>query len=209
MSKLDYVTISIVVVCVAAIIFLVVKTSRLMNANDPNMAPSSVEEALSKQQQEEEDFTPFEGGNAASDVSSQAGTGAVDDPDDNEVKSFDPSGEQSFDNEPATAENQSDKRPNTNVAPPKRTPTTSARSTTAQGGRFMVVAGSFRYKANAEQMVGTLRKLGYNQADVGYTNNGTYAVAVVDRFDDRAQAKALVSALKETHKIDAIVKLAE
>ena len=210
MSKLDYVTISIVLVCIAAIIFLVIKTSRLMNDSDPGLEPNPVEETLSRQQSLEESTASYseEQGESRSDDAPQAGTGAIEDPDDDEVLPFDPSGEEPFGDE-VRSETTEEARRKTNVAPPKTEKTTaspSGASSSGKTGKYMVVAGSFRYKANAEEMVRNLKKLGYGHADVGYTNNGAYAVAVVDRFDDPNQARALVSTLKETHQIDAIVK---
>jgi cell division protein FtsN len=211
MSKLDYVTIAIVAVCIAAIIFLVYKTNKLMNSEEPGTNRSSVEETLRNQQQgeEEDDMTAYRQppGSAATDEEPAAGTGAMDDPDDNEVTPYDPTGEEPFADDAETESTPPAREQPQAYEPPA--PARQPESTASTGGKYMVLAGSFRYKANAESMVRKLKQLGFNEAQVGYTNNGAYAVAMVNRFDDLERARALVNTLKEQHQIDAIVKTEE
>jgi len=202
MSKLDYVTIAIVAVCIAAIIFLVYKTNKLMNSDEPGMERSSVEETLRNQQEAgEEDVAAFQPPpGAAADEAPPAGADGLEDPDDDDVTPFDPRG----DEPPAATPPPAREEPQA-----YRPPAASTQSATSSTGKYMVLAGSFRYKANAESMVRELKKKGFSEAQVGYTNNGAYAVAMVNRFDDLDRARALVTSLKEQHQIDAIVKTEE
>lgn len=210
MSKLDYVTIAIVAVCIAAIIFLVYKTNKLMNSDEPGMERSSVEETLRDQQESgtAEDMTAYQAPGAAGDDRPAAGAaGPRQDSGDGAVVPFQPSGQQ-----PRSDEAESQPAPAPREQPQAYQPPAPAdrpSATTPGVGKYMVLAGSFRYKANAETMVTKLKSLGFNEAEIGYTNNGAYAVALVNRFDDLQRARALVTTLKEQHQIDAIVKTEE
>ncbi|MEL7117892.1 MAG: SPOR domain-containing protein [Bacteroidota bacterium] len=72
-------------------------------------------------------------------------------------------------------------------------------------GDFMVLAGSFKQKVNAETQVSKLKKLGYSNASVELFNRGAYAVALVDRYDTMADAEALKNELISRHSIEAKV----
>lgn len=78
-------------------------------------------------------------------------------------------------------------------------------STASKNGDFLVLAGSFKQKANAEAQVKRLKKLGFNTAEVTSFNGGILAVALVDRFDSQNEASKLVDALK-AKGVDAFVK---
>lgn len=210
MSKLDYVTIAIVAVCIAAIIFLVYKTNKLMNSDEPGMERSSVEETLRDQQENgtAEDMTAYQAPGAADDDRPPAGpAGPEQDSDDAAVVPFQPSGQESRSDEAESQPAPAPREQPRAYQPPA--PARQPRTTAPGAGRYMVLAGSFRYKANAETMVRKLKNLGFNEAEIGYTNNGAYAVALVNRFDDLQRARALVATLKEQHQIDAIVKTEE
>jgi cell division septation protein DedD len=62
-------------------------------------------------------------------------------------------------------------------------------------GDFMVLAGSFRQRMNAELLEKRLKQQGYPKARVELFNRGTFAVVLVDRFEQLAEANALVSTL--------------
>ena len=64
-------------------------------------------------------------------------------------------------------------------------------------GAFMVLAGSYTVKQNAEIEASRLRKKGYDNASVELFNRGKYASVLVDRFESEADAKALAKKLKE------------
>jgi hypothetical protein len=66
-----------------------------------------------------------------------------------------------------------------------------ASSTSAGRGRYLVIAGSFRQKANAEQRVKDLRKAGFNDTRLEKFNRGTYAVALAGQTDRFSAAEQL------------------
>ncbi|MFN7118066.1 MAG: SPOR domain-containing protein, partial [Saprospiraceae bacterium] len=72
------------------------------------------------------------------------------------------------------------------------------RSVTAseRAGDYLVLAGSFSVRANADTEVSRLQKMGYANAEVSPFNRGKFAVVLVDRFTDMADAQALVKELK-------------
>ncbi len=180
MSKLDFVTVAIFVVCIAAIIFLIVKTTQLISGGEsPGIDRSTIEDTRPGPGQEDYYAPP-------QDAASQFQPYNPDEADDADVDVYDPVGEDSRFEQSASRSSQS----------------TASRSR----GRYMVIAGSFRQRANAETMVRQLKSLGYTNAEVGLTNNGTYAVAVVNRFNDIAQARALVRELGTQYQIEAMVK---
>jgi len=72
-------------------------------------------------------------------------------------------------------------------------------------GDYLVLAGSFEYKHNAESQARKLRGKGYNNAQVVLFNRGAYAVVLVDRFTDYADARALASRLETEAYVDAFV----
>ena len=209
MSKLDYVTIAIVAVCIAAIIFLVYKTNKLMNSAEPGMERSSVEETLRDQQATgaEEDRTAYQAPGAASDDRPPAGAAGPGQGSDSGVVPFQPPGQEARSDEAESQPAPAPREQPQAYQPPE--PAGRPSATMPGDGKYMVLAGSFRYKANAETMVTKLKNLGFSEAEIGYTNNGAYAVALVNRFDDLRRARALVTTLKEQHQIDAIVKTEE
>jgi len=219
MSKLDYLTIGIVVVCIAAIIFLIVKISGLMNDDQPGMEPNRIESALGNEEKPAEDTSRSLSGDSG--VGEIPGPSSPDDPDDEEVEYYDPVGEENRFEEEKTesatkpgevAPGYSDSRAE-ELTPRsvEKTPdnTGESKAGTINKGKYMVLAGSFRYKNNAEQMISKLKKLGYREAELGYTNRGAYAVALVNRFDDLSAARSLVTELESKHDIEAIIKTEE
>ena len=58
-------------------------------------------------------------------------------------------------------------------------------------GDYLVLGGTFSYRANAEARAKTLRQSGYDNATMTIFNNGKYAVVLVDRFSSYADAQAL------------------
>lgn len=65
-----------------------------------------------------------------------------------------------------------------------------------RAGQFMVIAGSFGVEGNANRHRDNLKKQGYSQAEVGFTNGGRYAVVLVDRFVRYSDAKAVEAKLR-------------
>jgi len=72
-------------------------------------------------------------------------------------------------------------------------------------GDYLVLAGSFEYRHNAENQARRLRSKGYNNAQVVLFNRGAYAVVLVDRFVDYADARELANRLETQAYVDAFV----
>lgn len=68
-----------------------------------------------------------------------------------------------------------------------------ANSTSTGNGRYLVIAGSFRQKANAEQRIKDLRGAGFNDTRLEKFNRGTYAVALAGQTDRFSAAERLAS----------------
>lgn len=81
-----------------------------------------------------------------------------------------------------------------------QTATETANTTTTRQdirrGEYHVIAGSFRQKIYAQQLVRELKRDGFSDAYVGYMNRGAYAVAVAGSSSSYSTAKQLGSRVK-------------
>jgi hypothetical protein len=68
-----------------------------------------------------------------------------------------------------------------------------ANSTATGNGRYLVIAGSFRQKANAEQRVKALQSAGFNDTRLEKFNRGTYAVALAGQTNRFTTAEKLAA----------------
>jgi cell division septation protein DedD len=181
MSKLDYITIGIVALCIMAIIFLVYKMTNVFKSD----TPADNTESTTGPVEAEDDIYNYEAdstgtGEAVSDsTSSPASTPA-------ETPSTNPATEEYADETPPAVE----------------------QPTTKQEGKFMVIAGAFTKKALAQAEADKMKKQGYSNARVEIFDRGKFAVILVDRFDNRAQAERLVKELRE-RGIECYVKTKE
>jgi cell division protein FtsN len=183
MSKLDILTVVIVAVGLAALGYLVYKIVNLMNPPEPEN-PTAIQDAYALDQPDDETYTWEDEQDAAQDsltyeeepAEVPASTAAAD--------------EEEIDRSDAPVAETS--RPATQNAPATDY---SNVATTTSSGRYLVIAGSYRQRANADQMVTRLKGMGYNSAKVELFDRGTYAVVVVNRFNSLAQAKQLSSEL--------------
>lgn len=66
----------------------------------------------------------------------------------------------------------------------------------AAGGKYLVVAGTFKKEVNAQIQLKKFQQMGYNNAEIGKFNKKAYASLIVQRFNSSAEAKQLVSTLK-------------
>lgn len=207
MSKLDVLTIAIVIVCLAALGYLVYKIVNLVNPpEEPTTSiQDSYEDTAGTDDKTYQDWDD-EVDSAEGDV----------DLDDEQVDSYTDTDE----NVPgaagtnATADEMDDKTTglaenNTSTTSTGSTATTPApaasnSSSTNSSGRYMVLAGSYRQRVNADNQVARLRKMGYNSAEVSLFDRGSYAVVLVDRFSTYGDAKRLVNELA-AKGVDAIV----
>ncbi len=226
MSRLDYVTVAIVVVCLAALGFLVYKTVNLMNGNsdsdsqptvdtayvDPypidttlkdttgftDPAFSSTDEDLDDAQVSSySEEDDIKSSKTATEKSS-AGKTTTKTAAEPELKTTTESKSSTATKPATTAEKKT-----TTTTKPKTTTTTSTRPKTTVES-YSVQAGAFKSKANAETLVKELKRLGYPNAEV--VSTAALASAVVDRFSTYEEAAAMVKVLKTKHNIDALVK---
>lgn len=179
MSRLDYVTIGIVVVCIAALGFLLYRTTNLFGGDKEVTQPeATVTDTTSIDPYAYDDYSD----------STSILPGTDEDADDNEVAPYD--------------EDAAEKQSTTPTSPtsPQREleSTTEARPVAAseRTGDYLVLAGSYKVRENAETEVQRLRKLGFENAEVSPFNRGAYAVVLVNRFTDISDAQALVKELK-------------
>lgn len=187
MSKLDYLTMVIVAVCLAAVIFIGVKVYNLGNTQHPLEEPPQQELADNRSESPADDDIAREPSPAGKPEEDRAASPSVEwDVDDDEVT---PSLEQDI--------------PEKEYDTPSESP--AAVSSGTGSGVFLVLAGSFRLRSGAEAEVQRLKKLGYEHAEVTLFNSGTFAAVLVDRFDRVENAQKLVNELQTKHRIEAYV----
>lgn len=198
MSRLDYVTVGIVAICLAALGFLVYKTVGLMNGDTKDPA-------------EEAYVDPYPVDTTLYDTTT---TGALTDEDleDSELSTSSFEEEVPSNTTSKGSSSSTTKAPEKKETTPPKTTTKPSRASddeevsSSSAGAYSVQAGSFKERINAENQVSRLKKLGYSSAEVATSNRGAFAVAVVDRFSNYDDAAALVKELKSKHDIDGLVK---
>jgi len=202
MSKIDYITIAVVVVCISLLGLVFWKVADL-NWTEENKLPT--EEPV--QVNEEEEATPFLDENY--DVTDFVGedtlpvqmeTAPVVNQDETKKNKEKPVAKEPLVVEkPVVVEKTVVKeKPVVKVETPKLVVT--------QKEEYLVWGGSFSTRAGAEEELAKFKKLGYTQAEVSLFDKGKYAVVIVDRYPTQAQAQALVNELKAKHQISAIAK---
>lgn len=207
MSRLDYITIGIVAACILAIIFLVYKMTDLFNEapkNDP------IENPTDKVEEEDDGVYDYETEDGENDATSGGAT-----TDDESSTGSSSNNDISGNNTSSSSGGTSSKSNNTSDEEAERTPPSrpstfdnSSSRTTSSSGKYMVIAGTFAQRANAQSHLSKLKKLGYNSASVENFDRGKYAVVLVDRFDSMAGAERLVKDLK-AENIPSYVKVKE
>jgi hypothetical protein len=175
----DFITIAIVLLCIAALVFLIFKTVNLSssNVNEPG-----------------EDSNYLYDDAADGGISGDTATADLGETDTDQDAGFEePSVEYIGKDEIAPQDE--------NTGAGDRIPT----SFNDQGD-YLVLAGSFRIKSNAESQAQKLRNLGYGDAEIALFNRGAYASVIVDRFVDLSSANDLVRELKSQHGVEAYVQ---
>ncbi|MFQ5445782.1 MAG: SPOR domain-containing protein [Saprospiraceae bacterium] len=178
MSKLDYITVAIVALCILAIIFLVYKMTNVFKGDTPTDKIETTADTVEM----EDDIYNYEVD--SSDVEAEAISDSLESPTDAETLT---SGAATTYEEPSS-----------NV---EESSTTDA----FKDGKYMVIAGAFIQKAHAETEARRMKKQGYSNARVEIFDRGKYAVILVDRFDTMSEAKRLVKKLRE-QGVDCYVK---
>lgn len=169
MTRLDYVTIGIIVVCLLALGFLIWRTISARSRTAPETPPTTQENL-------QDDYNYYQD-------TAQILPPTDEDLDDNEVAMFD---ENAMDNTPA---------PGASKPTSSKMPTITA-PRSASSGEYLVLAGSFKIKSNAENEAQRLQKMGYSNASAEIFDRGAYAVVLVDRFENIEDARKLVNELK-------------
>lgn len=185
MSRLDWITAVIVIICVAALGFLVYKTVGLMDTDTPN----DRKETVITDTPTDDDGTNINATTETKDTISDDGIDYADGDEDTSASEEDNEEEGTGKEE----EMENEDSPSNYIQEENIS------------GSYLVIAGSFKQKINAKNLVKRLRKMGYNNARVSIFNKGAYAVALVDSFDGFSEADNLVTKLKE-EGIDAAVQ---
>lgn len=187
MSRLDYITISIVGVCIIAIVLLLVKTNDLLNANEGENR-DALERHLEEMGLEDTADVSDTKNPAEEDPGKKEGTPEPETEEEggDEIKydeKIDPPAEEY---EPGPKK---ETKTTTKPSPPPSTPTRTK-------GAYAVLGGAFKQKLNADKLVKQLANAGFKNATVEISPGGAYARVIVDRFDDKAAADKLAAQLK-------------
>jgi cell division septation protein DedD len=202
MSRLDYITILIVVVGIAALGYLIYKIYQ--NNSQQQSRVNQVE-------------TPYEPGQEPDDEtagypSQEDYNNSITPQDDNyydeEGTGFEESSAARQEDQGATT---ADKNEFTNKGTKEEETVSTAddfdnTAGSASYGNYMVIAGTFSIKQNAENQAKKLRQMGYSSATSHIFDRGSYAVVVVDRFDNYSDANRLKKELISDRGIEAIVQ---
>lgn len=199
MSKLDTFTVFMVGLCLVALSYLVYKTIKLRELKKE--IPTSVitpEDTTEKTTASTIKFDD-EGNIIDPKTADEA------DLDDDQVNVG--NGTLVEEEEAAPAEEEAEKPSEKIASNPaeEKVPDNFEKTSSSSTGNYLVLAGSFKQKANAEAQVKRLKKLGFDDALVTSFNGGALAVALVGRFDNSAAANKLASQL-EAKGVDAFVK---
>ena len=208
MSRLDLLTIAIVIVCLAALGYLVYKIVNLMNP--PEEGPTtSISDTYTDPADSEDTY------NYDAEVDSAGTNYDESDLDDDELDNY--NSEDNYDAsssrlDESELDNEStglaETGTQTTTAPATTTTTSTSTSTrsNSSGGRYMVIAGTYKQKVNAENQVNKLKRLGYSNAQVELFDRGSYAIVLVDRHASESAAQQMVGKLRG-EGIDSYIKL--
>lgn len=182
MSRLDYFTIGVVAVCIMAIVFLLYQTTDLFNFGKDTPQESITTEdnsSLENDFYDDEEIADYE--DYYEDETTPTTTEEAD-----------------YDNgQNATEEPiETYEETTTTATQPKQQELVDI-DTPSPGGDFLVLAGSFEYKHNAQVQAKKIQNLGYSKAEVVSFNRGKYASVLVNRFETEAEARALVDKLRK------------
>lgn len=201
MSRLDYVTIAIVAVCVAALVYLIYMTTNLLG--DSGESPATTETTAPAESEDTGEDTYYfddRGGTEAEEPggsleeSSPAGA--------DEASNYDYRNDENLDEGSSSAA--AAKQPEETDAGASRpaeenyTGTKSAPSsnTGSAGGAYMVIGGTFSSEENARKREKAFRDLGYTNVTLEPFDRGKYTAVMVGRFNSLGEAQSLVSELK-------------
>jgi len=195
MSKIDYITIAVVVICISLLGLVFWKVADL-NWTEENIQETEESVQVDEEEEEEEaapfldenyDVTDFVAEDSAS-VSIETTPVVV--PEEEKTKEKVNIKEPVIETKPVKVPEKVE------VIPPVNT----------LKEEYLVWGGSFSTRMGAEEEQAKFKKLGYNKAEVSLFDKGKYAVVIVGRYPTQAQAQALVNELRSKHNISAIAK---
>lgn len=170
MSRSDYLIITVVGLCLAALIFLVYQFSRLNKEREAELQELPLFE-------QEDNLSPMEEDTALYDAAYLPISDTVAE---EKIPAIKPS-------VPAP-------RP---AAKQEAAPAPSAGTVPSGAGDYLVLAGAFRQQINAEAMLRQVRRKGYATAEIALFNKGAYAAVIVDRFPTEREAEQLARELQD------------
>lgn len=174
MSKLDFPTILILAVCIVAITFLGFKLYEVMTDDGEateTEQPSIIDEEEPTDDTEEDTYRYD-----------------IDEPDSTAGAITDEEAE------PTAADDEISYTPEEEEPLEDEVPDDFS---TERAGKYMVIAGAFSIKQNADNYAQTMQNMGYPNAESRLFNRGKLAVVLVDRFEDKGEAKRLVKELND------------
>jgi len=192
MSKIDYITIAVVVICISLLGLVFWKVADLnwteenIQETEESVQVDDVEEAAPFLD-ENYDVTDFVAEDSAS-VSIETTPVVV--PEEEKTKEKVNIKEPVIETKPVKATEKVETVPPVNTLKEE----------------YLVWGGSFSTRLGAEEEQAKFKKLGYNKAEVSLFDKGKYAVVIVGRYPTQAQAQALVNELRSKHNISAIAK---
>lgn len=188
MSRLDFVTIIIVSICILAIIFLVYKMTDLF-AEEETPTTTELPANTDDYNNSEEDSLYID------DYDDSFDTTAVTTTDDAEMPDDAYTGEEDID-----YSDEEEETPVETFEEPVRTRT---------DGKYLVIAGTFKIRQNADNFVTRLNGMGYPNAEATLFDKGTYAVVIADRTDDLTDAKTTAKELTDKLGLEVYVKVTQ
>ncbi|MDX2068337.1 MAG: SPOR domain-containing protein [Haliscomenobacter sp.] len=181
MSRLDYLTIGIVALCIAALIYLVYRYVNLPHSATNTTTTEVVKTDNTQVQKEDTSGFPAED----TSENNQPGPGAGIEPEPEVIP------------EEKTPVLRNAEKPAVTEIKPVTPPVNNTASETASlsAGRYMVLIGSFEQMSQAQTQLQMVKKLGYVNARIAKFNRGKYASVLVDHFGQASEAKSLAKTL--------------
>lgn len=92
------------------------------------------------------------------------------------------------------------------TTPPPAPPAPESKPTKTDAGAHLVIAGNFLERANAEERVRELKKLGYTNAEVVNFELSEYHTACAGRYTNLDEARRVAKKIKDLNGIDTYVR---
>ncbi len=199
MSRLDYITILIVVVGIIALSYLIYMIYQDRSAQTSRI--NEVEDSYAPDQRTDDETTGLPSKDYNNSITPQD-----DDYYDDEGQGY----QESVQKEDLPAYEEEENLPEMTAKGGEETTSFEeervSESSDAGYGAYMVIAGTFSQKQNAENQVKRLKDMGYSNASMHIFDRGAYAVVIVDRFDNYSAANRLKNELISEHRVDAIIQ---